>query len=218
MPENQNNTPDRRIPARQAAERYLSHRREEVAQKTVQGQSTPVKRFANWCDNHNKSIHQLNGFDLQDFYDHLKEDGYKKVTLQNYMTAVRQFLRYLERLDVAPAGIADKVHLPSLQKGDRRRDEEIEPERVRETVQHLERFRYASRDHVILLILWRTGIRNGSLHSLDLQDFTELEDNGYVLQLRHRPDTDTPLKNGEDGERPVNLKQGTTQAIQAYIV
>lgn len=117
------------------------------------------------------------------------------------MTAVRQFLRYLERLDVAPAGIADKVHLPALQKGDRRRNKEIEPERLRETVQHLERFRYASRDHVILLILWRTGIRSGSLHSLDLKDFTELEDNGYVLQLRHRPDTDTPLKNSEDGER-----------------
>lgn len=133
------------------------------------------------------------------------------------MTAVRQFLRYLERFDATPPGIVDKVHLPALQKDDRRRDEEIEPERVRETVQHLERFKYASRDHIILLILWRTGIRNGALHSLDLEDFTELEDSSSVLQLSHRPETGTALKNGSDGERPVNLREEVAETIQAYI-
>ena len=40
-------------------------------------------------------------------------------------------------------------------------------------MEHLEKFRYASRDHVILLILWRTGIRNGSILEEYIRDNDE---------------------------------------------
>lgn len=207
-----------KITATKAAQHFLNHRKEEVRDKTLSSQSTPVNHFAEWCEQNNRQLAALNGFDLQEFYDHMKNnEGYAITTLKTYMAAVKQFLIYLERLDAAPDGINEKVHLPSLDKNQRRRDTEIEPERVKETIQWLEQFKYASRDHAIMLILWRCGIRRGSLYSLDLQDFTELKDVGHVLELKHRPKTNTPLKNGSDGERPININESAARAIQDYI-
>lgn len=207
------------IEPKEAAERYLDHRRTEVAADTVRGNSTPIKMFADWMEENDKAFHQLNGLDLQEFYDFLKrhDSEFKKTTLRNYMTAVRQFLLKLEDWDAAPPGIAEKVHRPALEKGERRREEELRPERARKIVQHLDKYRYASRDHVIFLIFWRTGIRSGSLHSLDLDHFKDLEDAGPVLQLRHRPDQGLPLKNGREAERPVNLREVTARVIEDYI-
>lgn len=206
-----------RIPAEEAAEKYLEHRKTEVRDDTVRGESTPVRKFAEWIEDNEKELHQLNGFELQSFYDHLKKQEYAKVTLRNYMGAVRQFLFYLERLDAAPPGIGEKVHIPTLEKDDRRRSEEIDPERVQKIIDWLGKYRYASRDHVLMLILWHCGLRRGSVYSLDLQDFTQLEGSGPALVLNNREDTGTPLKNGEDGERPVNLNEDVAEVIQDYI-
>ncbi|MFP4218433.1 MAG: site-specific integrase, partial [Salinarchaeum sp.] len=203
----------------EAAERYLDHRKTEVAADTVRGNSTPIKMFARWMNRNNKSFHQLNGLDLQQFYDHLKrhDSDFAKTTLRNYMTAVRQFLLKLEDWDAAPPGIASKIHRPSLEKGERRREEELRPERAEKIVQYLEKYQYASRDHVIFLIFWRTGIRSGALHSLDLDHFQRLEEAGPVLRLHHRPDLGLPLKNGSDAERPVNLRESTAEVVEDYI-
>lgn len=207
------------IPATEAADRYLSHREDEVRTDTLRGESTPINRFGQWCDQEDKPLRRLNGFDLQAFYDTLKDDDNltSQATLQNYMTAVRQFLRYLERLDAAPPGISDKVHIPSLEKDQRRRSEEINPDRVNKIVHHLKQFHYASRDHIILLLFWHTGIRLGAAYSLDINHITTLDGSGPVLELNHQPEHGTPLKNGDEGERPINLSQNVADAIHDYI-
>ena len=79
------------IEAEQAAKRFLRHREDEVRRKTLIGQATPINRFATWCADNQKQLHQLNGFDLQEFYDTLRDDGNleSRATLRNYMSAVR---------------------------------------------------------------------------------------------------------------------------------
>jgi len=52
------------------------------------------------------------------------------------------------------------------------------------------------------------------IHSLDVEDFDA--DNG-TLTVEHRPDTDTRLKNRQDGERIVTIDERTTEILSDYI-
>ncbi len=54
----------------------------------------------------------------------------------------------------------------------------------------------------------------GALRGLDVDDI-DFGD-GYV-QFRHRPEQDTPLKNGTDGERLAGISDDVVAALQAYI-
>ena len=107
----------------------------------------------------------------------------------------------------------ERVHLPTVSPGDEARNEHLEPERSKAILEHLERYAYASRDHVILAILWHTEIRLGSLRTLDVGDFDS--DTG-CLDLRHCPETGTPLKNGAAAERSVAVGPHYCEVIQGY--
>jgi site-specific recombinase XerD len=59
-------------------------------------------------------------------------------------------------------------------------------------------------------------MRMGAAHGLDVDDY-RLEEEHPHLQLLHRPDTDTPLKNGQKGERPVSISSGACDTIDDYL-
>jgi hypothetical protein len=54
----------------------------------------------------------------------------------------------------------------------------------------------------------------GSLRALDLRD-VYLEE--QYVDFWHRPETDTPLKNGIDGERPVALPDPVVDVLDRYM-
>jgi integrase len=80
-------------------------------------------------------------------------------------------------------------------------------------INYLGKYHYASRDHMVLL-LWRLGCRTGGLRALDLDDY---DPDAPGLELVHRPEADTPLKNQGKGERWVALRGHTADVIDAYI-
>jgi hypothetical protein len=57
-------------------------------------------------------------------------------------------------------------------------------------------------------------MRRGALRSIDRKD---LRPDDYALVLRHRPETGTKLKNGEDGERWVYLGPRWYQIVDDYL-
>ena len=59
-------------------------------------------------------------------------------------------------------------------------------------------------------------MRMGAAHGLDVEDYQPDDDNPH-LDLSHRPDTDTPLKNGSRGERPVSIPEETQEIIDDYL-
>jgi len=65
-----------------------------------------------------------------------------------------------------------------------------------------------------MLLLWRTGIRTGSLRSLDLADYYPRKGR---LELQHDPEEDTPLKNGVEGERYVAVTPETSEVVDDWI-
>lgn len=70
------------------------------------------------------------------------------------------------------------------------------------------------RIHALLEVAWHTGARLGGLRALDLGD-THFEEN--YLDFRHRPETDTGLKNKSKGERPVAVPEEVTDVLERYV-
>jgi integrase len=66
----------------------------------------------------------------------------------------------------------------------------------------------------VLELLGHTGIRLGSLVALDLDDYDPEEQR---LELRHRPEADTGLKNGNEGERLVALGPYVCEVLDDWI-
>jgi len=97
---------------------------------------------------------------------------------------------------------------------DQQRDEMLSAERAEEILTHLSDFYYASRKHVLVALLWETGIRIGAARALDVQDVS-LEN--QHLQLVHRPDTGTALKNKTSGERLVAFSDDLAQVLKDYL-
>jgi Phage integrase family. len=79
---------------------------------------------------------------------------------------------------------------------------------------YLSKFRYASRHHVVLALLWHTMMRRGAVRAPDLQDYNS---DDQCIAVLHRPETDTPLKNQEDGERIVALSPHMCDLLDDWI-
>lgn len=58
-------------------------------------------------------------------------------------------------------------------------------------------------------------MRIGAIRGLEVGDWKASK---QLLHLRHRPESDTPLKNGDDGERAIYVsKEGLAGALSDYI-
>ncbi|WP_233263365.1 site-specific integrase [Halorhabdus sp. CUG00001] len=104
--------------------------------------------------------------------------------------------------------------MPDISQEQRTRDETLSAERAQRILAHLSKFQYASNEHVLLALLWETGIRIGSANSIDLTD-VDFE-NGHI-ELVHRPDRGTTLKNQQGGERLIALTSDLAMVLGDYI-
>jgi integrase len=136
------------------------------------------------------------------------------MTLRTNLATLRVFLEFCASIDGVEQGLREKVVLPEVDREEQSKDVKLNVDRAEAILEHLERFEYASRAHVIMAILWHTGCRLGTLRALDLDD-VDLET--PCLRVRHRPDTGTPLKNGKAANRAIALGEQYAQVIEDYI-
>jgi integrase len=97
---------------------------------------------------------------------------------------------------------------------ERRSDDMLESDEASELLEYLSKYHFASRRHVVVALLWETGIRVGAANSIDIGDVSL--DDGYI-NLVHRPDRGTTLKNGKSGERPVVITDELAGLLAEYI-
>lgn len=199
-----------------ALDLYLDQRRDEVSEATLKSHEYRLEPFVRWAKSEDyTNMNDITGRDLHAFRVHRREEeDLKPVTLQGQLSTLRVFLRFCASIDAVPEGLPDKIMLPTVTKGDDVSETTLEPNRAEEILEYLRKYEYASRDHVVVLMLWRTGMRSGAIRGLDLDDFDRDE---RAVHIQHRPEEDTPLKNGSHGERWVALSEYLVRVLDDYI-
>lgn len=198
----------------EGVDRYLRHRKPSVRESTLQNAKSRLSYFLEWCENEEiENLNDLTGRLIADFVA-WRRSQVSPITMQKQVSTIRQACRFWEDIEAVPDGLSEKVHAPELPDGAESRDVHLDGDRARSILESLDRYEYASRDHVLMLLLWETGMRRGAVRSLDLQD---LRPDDYAIVLEHRPEKDTKLKNGQSGERWVSLDPSSFGVIEEYI-
>jgi integrase len=201
---------------------------DEHAESTRRSEKHRLNSFLQFCEE--EQIEDLSNLDGLDVYEYRqwRRNGHgdgreeiKLVTLRSQLTSLRRFLRFAADIEVVPAKLYEKVPIPSLSAGEGISDSTLDPDRALTIIDYLEHAQPASRDHIIMLLLWRTGARSGALRALDLQDVdldgTHPRVSRPSIHFVHRPETGTPLKNQEKGTRWNRISEPTARFLQDYI-
>ncbi|RQG89347.1 tyrosine-type recombinase/integrase [Natrarchaeobius chitinivorans] len=199
----------------EAVNLYLNHREPELSEKSIQNQRYRLNSFIDWCQETGfENMNDLSGRDLHRFRSWRQKEDVATITLRSQLATLRVFLEFCANIDAVEPGLRERVLLPEVDSVDESRDIKLEEDHANRLLDYLEKFDYASRDHVIVAILWHTGIRLGSLRAFDLNDF---DPDDQCLELRHRPETGTRLKNGSKAKRAIAVGETYCRTIQDYI-
>lgn len=201
-------------PPRDAVNRYLRHIETHVSDKTKYNYATTLRRLLEWCDENN--IEDMNNLDselIDQFKDHRLENV-APITCKNDMSTIRLFIDYAETIQAVPAGLSDLVKVPKINTEDEICDQYLPKQEADSILEYLSQYQYASNRHVTILLLWKTGMRLGGLRALDLRDFDK---NRPAIEIRNRPEQNTKLKNGTNGERDAIISPDTRDVLADYI-
>jgi site-specific recombinase XerD len=206
------------ISPRDAVEMYLDKREDEVSDETWRKQRARLNAFVQFCEESGiENLNELDGRDLHRYRTWRKNgegDGYGEVnmvTVRSGLSTLRVFLEFAASIEAVEQGMRERVMVPDV---DAAKDEKLDVDRGREILNELERFHYASREHVEFALIWTAGLRLGTMRALDVGDFDADEP---CLEVRHRPETGTRLKNAEGGERDLHLSDFYARVIEDFI-
>jgi site-specific recombinase XerD len=198
----------------EGVELYFDTKSTELRDKTLQNYRYRLNKFLNWCEEQEiENLNSLTGRDLH-LYRSWRTRDVAVMTLKNELRTLRAFLEFAASIDAVEPGLREQVLIPETSDAEESKDIHIEVERAERILDYLNRFKYASREHVLFAIFWHTGIRLGTLRALDLDDFDTGEP---CLEVRHRPESETPLKNGAKAERSIYVGDHYRAVISDYI-
>lgn len=207
----------------EAVDRYLRTRKDEITPSTADDYRTSLESFVEYCDEHGvNNLNNLKGRTINDYEHWRKYDSTNNVeqlatkTMRDELYLLKDFLKFLERIEGVDQGTAKKVEPPEIDAEEGVRDVELKIEYLNEVVQYLSRYEYAKRTHLVIKIAKETGRRLGGIHSLDLCDACTDVAEPY-LHFRHHDDGNTRLKNGKRGEGKVNISRDLADVIEDYV-
>jgi integrase len=152
----------------------------------------------------------------------LKQDPDKNdTTVSNHFSTLRTFFGWSNKYGYCNDHLPVAMEVEQFEKGRKARTRKIEVEHAKAVLDYMEKFRYATNYHVIFAILWHAGCRRAALCGLDKDDWKPVEEREHgryaLLDFNHRPETETPLKNDEAGEREVIIGPRYGRVIRDYI-
>ena len=220
-----------------ALEMWLDRQRADKSEETVQSYFYRVRQFVDWLDDEGiRNLNDLSGRDVFRYDSSRRADDLSQSALNNQLGTIKLFLEFCVDVEAVPPELPAKVDVPTLSKAERSNEEKLSAQRAETILKNLERYEYASRDHALFALAWHTGARLGALRSLDLRDCYLIEDDLERLAhqdhldpedleavdvpfvyYRHRPNSDTPLKNQTEGERPVGLSEEIGELLREHI-
>jgi integrase len=204
----------KQTPPHDAKQRYLKKKKSHVSDKTIYNYNTALKRFLEFLDE--RKIDDMRGVDSDEIvrFESWRLDAVKPITCRNDIRTVRNFIQFCESIQASPVGLHELVMPTKVSEDDEICEDILTRQEASDILDYLGKYEYATNRHVIVLILWKTGMRLGGLRALDLGDFDSVRP---ALEIRHRPESRTPLKRKQKGERDVLLNWETADVIQDYI-
>jgi len=202
---------------RQARDRFLDKRSMENSATTIRSYDNRLSEWVVWSEERGiERVGDLSGWLFDEYERFLRAEENAPTTVKGKMTALSQLVQYLETIEAVEEDLAEKVHVPKLTRSQETSDTMLDTEDAKAL---LEFYRndpghFGTPPHAVLEVLWNTGCRLGALRGLDLGDYDG--EAGYV-DFNHRPESGTPLKNDEQGERVVRISEPVTDALDAYI-
>ena len=189
---------------KQAVDEYAEVKKHSSADATIQNYRYRLERFVEFCEEAGiQKIEAVTSRTAELFKrERLENPEINPYTLEQQMRTFRQFLRWCESNELIEDGVAEKLIIPNSAAPDRVRNEAVGAEKANRIIENLVKYKYASVHHIIFHTLWDTGIRMGSLRALDVDDWDRENE---FLKVRHRPHSDTPLKQKRDGERNITV-------------
>lgn len=201
---------------REAKNRFIHHHESEYSKSTLQAYGYSLERFICWLEDHRiTDMGEMTGRLVSDFAMYRRQ-SVKPATLKTDLDRVRRLLQFCESIEAVPEGVANKIISPQLAGEDEARTERVTEQQAEALLEFLERFEFGKRRHLIFYLVWHTGFRSGTLRALDVEDFMYGPD-GPELHVVHRPQTGTPLKNKEKGERIISLNAEATEIIETWL-
>ena len=199
-----------------ALELYLADRENSVTQATLYSHRSRLGHFIRWCNEEGiKNLNELSGRQLHEFRIWRRVEGdLAPATEKTQMDTLRVFIKWLESIDGVEQDLHAKVLSPMLTGTDNIRSVMLDSERAKQILVYLGKYEYASRPHVVLELMWHTMLRVGAVHALDCTDYDRAN---QALEVIHRPETETPLKNGETGQRFIALSADVCELLNDWI-
>ena len=206
----------------EAVERYLEERKHDLSDSTLYNYKSNLGLFTDWCSyqSHIQHIGDLDQFDVSDFKMY-KRDDVADTTLYNAVMALRTFLKWCESKGLVE-NLSENIMLPD--RGRASRVEKLDPEAADALLEYMEKYEYATYQHVTVALMWDAGLRIGAVRALDVEDYHSAE--AYV-ELHHRPgpgekdglnkDRGTPLKNKRTSERHVAISESLADLLDDWI-
>jgi len=199
-----------------AIELYLDDKARDCQQATVDAHRSRIGFFVEWCSHEDiDTLDELSARDLHEFRVWRRED-LNAVSEKTQMDSLRVFIRWCETIDAVESGLYRKVDSPDLDNGENARDTVLGPHRAQKILTYLERYEYATTEHVCWVILTETGVRLGAARALDVKDYRVDVETPHI-EIHHRPESDTPIKNKEPGERRVAISDEACEVIDDYL-
>ena len=184
------------------------------AKDTIISHNSRLKKFLAWLRIHDvESTADIRRLHFRE-YRTQRSKNVKKITTKTHMNTISAFVRNLEEVQAVPEGMSEYVRAPSLAGEEGKRSDHLPVPRGDRILGHARKYWWGSMEHVLFELYWAAAIRLGGIHSLDADDFDASEPS---IDLKHRPDTGTTLKNKYDGERTVSLTETTAEAIEDYL-
>lgn len=199
-----------------AVERYIKSRHDALP-STRNKHRYRLKHFLTWTEREGlEDMTNLTGRDCEDYKNYrLNETECNLVTLEQHLHTFRVFLRYCESINAVRGGLSEKVIIPNVSSKDKARDEHLAHETAKEIIDYLVRYEWATLEHLTFHLAYHTGMRRSALYALDVDDWHSDE---QWFAVRHRPETETPLKLQEEGERNLSIRSDTlSEAIDDYL-
>jgi site-specific recombinase XerD len=198
------------------AELFLEHKSTDCTDSTVQNHRYRLKHFIAWCDEEGiNNLNDLSGRDLQRYRLWLADgEEINPMTMKNMMSGFRVFLKWAGSVEAVTESLYTKLMIPRVRRSQQSSEDILESELAEGLLAHLSQHEYASMEHVLLSLFWETGMRLGAAHSIDLSD-VDFDDER--IQLLHRPDLGTTLKNGKSGERLVAISSELAEMLEDHV-